>query len=291
MSLPPDTQIAHVRLIVREMQRALAFYRDALGLRLLSGGEGSALLGANTSAPWLIELIALPGAVAKPRRSAGLYHVAIRLPSRAALARLFYRLVALGVPFQGASDHLVSEALYLADPDGNGIELYRDRPRTEWRMDGAQVAMSSDPLDAEALLREGEHEDSTWIGIDPATDIGHVHLHVGSLARAEAFYCGALGFDVMQRSYPGALFVAAGGYHHHIGLNTWAGEGAPPPPDNAVGMRAFAFRVSELGAWNAVIDRLRAAGITVAIETDGRTAVARSSDEMTVEIVYTAPGG
>ncbi len=284
--LPPDTQIAHVRLVVRDMTRALAFYRDALGLRLLAANSESARLAADQGSAMLIELIALPGAVEKPRRSAGLYHVAIRLPDRPSLARLIYRLVALGVRFQGASDHLVSEALYLADPDGNGIELYRDRPRSEWRMDSDGVAMATEPLDTEALLREGAHDYGTWTGIEPATDIGHVHLHVSNLARAEAFYCAALGFDVMQRSYPGALFVAAGGYHHHLGLNVWAGEGVPPPPANAVGLRAFAVRIPDADAWSAALERLRAAGVAVEVQQGGRSAQVMSNDGMMVELVH-----
>lgn len=286
MSLPPDTQIAYVRLVVRDMKRALAFYHDALGLRMLSGNAQQTLLAADSAGSFLIELIANAHAIPQPRRSAGLYHVAIRLPSRAALARTIYRLVALGVRFQGASDHQVSEAVYLADPDGNGLELYRDRPRSEWRMDGAQVTMGSDPLDTEALLREGVHDYGTWTGIEPATDIGHVHLHVSNLARAEAFYCDALGFDVMQRNYPGALFVAAGGYHHHLGLNIWAGEGVPPPPENAVGLRALGIRIPDAGAWSAVLDRLRAAGATVEVGNDGRSAHTFSNDGMRVEVVH-----
>jgi catechol 2,3-dioxygenase len=286
MSLPPDTHIAYVRLVVRDMKRALAFYHDALGLRLLSGNTQQSLLAADSAGSLLIELIANADAIPQPRRSAGLYHVAIRLPNRAALARTVYRLVSLGVRFQGASDHQVSEAVYLADPDGNGLELYRDRPRGEWRMDGAQVTMGSDPLDTEALLREGAHDYGAWTGIDPATDIGHVHLHVSNLARAEAFYCGALGFDVMQRNYPGALFVAAGGYHHHLGLNTWAGEGVPPPPDNAVGLRAFGIRIPDAGGWSAALERLRAGGATVEMGDDQKTAHVRSSDEMRIEITH-----
>lgn len=285
MSLPPDTHIAYVRLVVRDMKRALAFYHDALGLRLLSGNAQQTLLAADSASSFLIELIAHADAIAQPRRSAGLYHVAIRLPNRAALARTVYRLVALGVRFQGASDHQVSEAIYLADPDGNGLELYRDRPRSEWRMDGAQVTMGSDPLDTEALLREGAHDYGTWTGIDPATDIGHVHLHVSNLAHAEAFYCDALGFDVMQRNYPGALFVAAGGYHHHLGLNTWAGEGVPPAPENAVGLRALGVRIPDVTAWSAALERLRAAGAGVTMDAGGRIAHGMSNDGMRVELV------
>jgi catechol 2,3-dioxygenase len=283
--LPPETHIAFVRLVVRDMTRALAFYRDALGLRLVSGNAEHALLSADGTAPYLIELIAMRDAIAQPRHSAGLYHVAIRLPDRTSLARVVYRLVALGVRFQGAADHQVSESVYLADPDGNGLELYRDRPRAEWRMEGATVVLGSDPLDTEALLREGAHEIGAWSGIAHDTDIGHVHLHVSDLALAEAFYCGVLGFDVMQRNYPGALFVAAGGYHHHLGLNTWAGEGVLPPPENAVGLRAFGVCIPDEAGWAAALERLRTAGAAVTLGDDGRSAHTMSNDRMRVEIL------
>jgi catechol 2,3-dioxygenase len=281
--LPADAHIAHAHFIVRDLARALAFYRDAMGFHVIDEDETSARLSANGTAPHHIELTALPNAIAQPQRSTGLYHVAIRLPNRAALARVFYRLAALNWEFQGFSDHQVSEAIYLADVDGNGLELYRDRPRDEWRMDGDQVQMGSERLDAEKLLMEGAHAFEAWQGIDPATDIGHVHLHVSNLAAAEAFYCTALGMSVMQRGYPGALFVAAGGYHHHVGLNTWAGEGAPPPPAHAVGLRSFGVRIPDQAAWQAAIERLQAAGY--AVEIHDTHASVRSNDGLLVELV------
>ncbi|MDX2137298.1 MAG: VOC family protein [Chloroflexota bacterium] len=285
MPLPPDTHIAYARLQVRDLDRALAFYRDALGLRAIDRTGDTARLSATGTAPFLIELIAVPNAIAKPSRSTGLYHVAIRLPDRATLAHTFYRLVSLGVPFQGFADHLVSEALYLPDPDGNGLELYHDRPRDQWRFDGAQVAMSSDPLDVETLLAEGAS--GKWDGIDTRTDIGHVHLHVGDLARAEAFYVDALGMDVMQRSYPGALFVAAGGYHHHLGLNIWAGRNVPSPPANAVGLRAYGIHIPAAADWQAAVERLRASGTAVSESSDGgwRIALAHDGQGNAVEVV------
>ena len=139
----------------------------------------------------------------------------------------------------GAADHLVSEALYLDDPDGLGIEIYRDRPRDTWRdASTGELAMATDPLDLQAIHDEPGAE-ARWTGLAPGTVIGHVHLHVPHLDTAEVFYGGRIGFEPMVRRYPGALFVAAGGYHHHLGLNTWAGVGAPAPPENAVGLRSF----------------------------------------------------
>jgi catechol 2,3-dioxygenase len=290
MSLPAAARIAYARLQVSDLARSLTFYRDLMGLQVLEITADRAALSANGAAPALLELNAVADAQPKPRRSTGLYHVAIRLPNRAALAKLFYRLAWHEVPFDGFSDHKVSEALYLPDPDGNGLELYRDRPRSEWHYDGTQVAMGTEPLDYQKLLREGEHPIESWTGIDPATDIGHVHLHVGDLGRAEVFYADVLGMDVMVRGYPGALFVAAGGYHHHIGLNTWAGVNAPPPPANAVGLRAFGIHIPQHNDWDAVVARLRAAGVAVEerADNDWHIASAYDGEGSMVEVVTAA---
>jgi catechol 2,3-dioxygenase len=196
----------------------------------------------------------------------GLYHFAILVPSRAHLARALRRLVDARTRLQGAADHGVSEAIYLADPDGNGIEIYRDRPRPEWPMTDGQLHMGVDPLDLEALLDESDDRSSA---LGPGTVVGHVHLHVADLAAARRFYVDVLGFAVMQRYGPSALFVSAGGYHHHIGLNTWAGVGAPPPPPGAVGLRHFVVSLPNASALEEVGARLREAAIPV--ETDGET--------------------
>ena len=199
-------------------------------------------------------------AVPKPRRTTGLYHFAILVPSRAALGRSLRRLVDARYPLTGAADHLVSEAIYLDDPDGLGIEIYRDRPRDSWRrLAGGQIAMSTDPLDVQNVLDEPGAE-TAWNGLDAATVMGHVHLHVPHLDTAEQFYCGRIGFDPMLRGYPGALFVSAGGYHHHLGLNTWAGVGAPPPPENAVGLQSFTIESSGVQSQNVRDD---GTGVTV----------------------------
>jgi catechol 2,3-dioxygenase len=188
-----------------------------------------------------------------------LYHFAILVPSRADLARSLRRLVDTDSAMQGAADHGVSEALYLADPDGNGIEVYRDRPRAEWPYVGGALAMGADRLDVDALL--GESPGADGAGLAQGTTIGHVHLHVSRLPEAEHFYVDILGFALMQRYGPSALFVSAGGYHHHIGLNTWAGVGAPPPPPGAIGLRHFVVRLPDAHAASAVVDRLRAATV------------------------------
>lgn len=277
--LAADTHIGYARLRVADLNRSLGFYRDQLGLTEIRRDGDTSYLSADGSEPAIIILTEDPNAPPKPRRSTGLYHVAIRLPSRKALAETFRQLVVKQVPFSGFSDHLVSEALYLPDPDDNGLELYRDRPREEWRMSNGAVAMDTLPLDLDDLL--GEAGDEPYTGIDPATDIGHIHLHVSSLPRAEAFYVDLLGFDAMQRSYPGALFVAAGGYHHHIGLNTWAGT--TPPPADAIGLVAYSVVIPGVEAFAAVVERANEAGIPVT-SRDGRTFVS-DQDGNSIELV------
>lgn len=260
--LPETAHIGYAHLRVTDLERALAFYRDAVGLRELShDGATVTLTGASgANAPAHLILTEQRGARPKPQRSVGLYHVAIRLPNRTALGQLFRRLVLLEVPFGGFSDHGVSEALYLADPDGNGLELYRDRPRADWPFEpgGTMIEMVTKPLDVQRLLYEAEEADAPWQGIADGTDIGHVHLHVSDLKRAEAFYVDLLGFDVMQRTYVGALFVSAGGYHHHVGLNIWAGRAQPPA--DAVGMTSFSVVIPEAKAWETLAERVRASG-------------------------------
>ena len=238
MSLPPDAHIGQVALTVRDLDRSLLFYRDVLGFTE-THREGQRAVLAPPSGRTLIELHERTDAAARPRRSSGLFHFAILVPSRAALGRSLRRLAEKQWPISGAADHLVSEALYLNDPDGLGIEIYRDRPRDTWRhASHGEIAMATDPLDLKGIHDEAG-ADVTWAGLESGTVMGHIHLQVPHLDAAEAFYCDRVGFTPMVRSYPGALFVAAGGYHHHVGLNTWAGSGAPSPPDNAVGLRGF----------------------------------------------------
>jgi len=170
---------------------------------------------------------------------------------------------------QGYADHDVSEAVYLADPDGIGIEVYWDRPRDEWPLRGGQVEMVTEPLDLDRLMRELDTWPGEWDGIDAGTDIGHIHLRVSSLATAEEFYHGVLGFDVMQRDMIGALFLAAGGYHHHIGVNTWASEGGPRPPADAVGLISYGVQLPDAAVLGDVTARLAAAGASMSTEEDG----------------------
>jgi catechol 2,3-dioxygenase len=224
--LPADTHLGRVRLRVAELGRSLAFYRAVLGVEPVPSypeERQGATLAAADGTP-LIELVEKPGAQPVPARGRlGLYHYAILLPDRASLGRFARHLAEGGVP-AGASDHRVSEAFYLQDPDGLGIEVYADRPRREWRYQEGQLAMDTKPLDVGDLMREAGAE--PWSGMPAGTRVGHMHLHVGDLATARRFYQNGLGLEAVVWSYPGALFLSAGGYHHHLGVNTWA-AGAP----------------------------------------------------------------
>jgi catechol 2,3-dioxygenase len=257
-SIDAATAMGPVRLTVADLDRTRAFYERAIGLRPLEGDGEAARLGA-AGTP-LVELVERPDAPPRPRGTTGLFHLALLVPSRSELARALERVARAGRSFTGASDHLVSEALYLLDPEGNGIEIYRDRPREEWRRADGELEMATLPLDLEGLMGElpaaGGDE-----GMPAGTRMGHVHLQVADLGAAEGFYHGLLGFDVTVRGYPGALFVSAGGYHHHIGLNTWAGEGAPPPPSGARGLRRLQIDLAGPGELADVAGRLADAGL------------------------------
>jgi catechol 2,3-dioxygenase len=258
-SIDPGTSMGAVRLTVADAERVRDFYRDAIGLTEREPEDGIVRMGPGESDDVLVELAGAPGAAPRPRGTSGLFHLAILVPSRADLARALQRVAEAGWRLSGASDHLVSEALYLSDPEGNGIELYRDRPRDQWPVRDGQLQMDTLPLDLDGVLGELRREDAT-AAMPAGTRIGHVHLNVGDLLAAESFYSGALGFDVTVRGYPGALFVSAGGYHHHVGLNTWAGEGAPPPPEGSRGLRQFEIRLPGPAELSAEEDRLREAG-------------------------------
>jgi catechol 2,3-dioxygenase len=232
MSLPEATRLRSVGLTVSDLGRSVGFYTDRLGMTVRARAAGTARLGAGGED--LLVLVERPGARHVPGTT-GLFHFAILVPSRDELAAAFRRLVETRTPMQGAADHVVSEALYLADPDGNGIEIYRDRPRSEWRWEGDEIAMATEPLDLEALLDEA----GPWSGLPTGTVLGHVHLRVARIAPAERFYREVVGFERTARFGPSASFLSAGGYHHHVAINTWAGIDAPRPPEDAAGLREF----------------------------------------------------
>jgi catechol 2,3-dioxygenase len=270
MSIDPDTSLGPVSLTVRDLDCTREFYERAVGLRTLDGAGVTRTLGTDDGRS-LVELVGDPDAPARPRGTTGLFHLAILVPDRIELARSLRRLAEAGGRLEGAADHLVSEALYLADPEGNGIEIYRDRPRDEWRRDGDELRMATLPLDLRHVIAELDADEPSW-GLPAGTRIGHVHLNVASLDEAERFYAGLIGFDVTARAYPGALFMSAGGYHHHLGVNTWAGEGAPAPPPGSVGLRHFVVELPGSDELERTVERLRADGADVQ-GTDGSARV------------------
>jgi catechol 2,3-dioxygenase len=246
-TIDPALRIRSVTLQVGELERAVEFYERVLGLALIARDQGEAQLGGDAERPaLLLHEIAAPTPV--PVASTGLYHVAWLHPSRAALAASVRRVAAAGWRFEGAADHGVSEALYLSDPDGLGIELYADRPRERWKRpaDGNGVVMVTQPLNLDDLLAQAPAEPMPAVA--PGTVLGHVHLKVSDVPRANAFYRDALGFEE-QAQMPSAAFLSAGGYHHHVGLNSWQSAGAQGAPDSAPGLRRIEF---ELGGAEAV---------------------------------------
>jgi catechol 2,3-dioxygenase len=266
-TIDPGTTLGAVRLTVSDLDRSRAFYERVIGLRSMEREDGVLALGVADD-PALIELRGDSAASHLNRRAPGLYHLAIVVPTRRDLGFALARLAVARWPLDGASDHLVSEALYLSDPDGNGIEIYRDRPRAEWRHEGGQLQMATMPLDLDDVLSEVRGAPELQEHAPAGTRIGHVHLQVSELAAAEAFYHGVLGFDVMVRGYPGALFVSAGGYHHHIGLNTWHSAGAKPAVPGSVGLRSFTIELPPRGL-AAVVARLEAAGLSLSRDAGG----------------------
>lgn len=256
--LPRATRIGAVRLQIAELERSLAFYEGVLGLRVVERGSGRAVLGPYGEELGLVELVERPGAAPAPHRGRlGLFHFAMLLPDRAALGRFVAHLAAIGAR-AGASDHLVSEALYLQDPDGLGIEVYADRPRSTWEVVDGQLAMDTRPLDIESVVAAAGAV--PWEGMSAGTRVGHVHLHIGDLAAAAEFYHAALGLDQMVWSYPGALFLAAGGYHHHLGLNTWAGPRAVPAGEADARLLEWELVLPSGADADAAAGSLRAAG-------------------------------
>lgn len=255
--LPTSAAIGHVELRVSDRERALAFYRDLLGFRVIDCAGAAVRLSPTGAEPARLVLRTDARFRPRPPRTAGLYHVAILLPSRPALGAALRRLTEARYPLDGGADHLVSEAVYLEDPESNGIELYVDRPRSRWEWEGDQVAMDTLPLDFAGLLALADAEAP---GLPAETRIGHVHLSVGRLDRAEAFYHAGLGMNVTARSYPGALFFAAPGYHHHVGANTWQSRNGPPTPPDCVGLEAFSVEVPSADALTPVAKGLTQGG-------------------------------
>lgn len=257
--LPTGTRLGVVRLQVADLARSLKFYEEILGLRMVHRDDTSATLAAHGDDAALVELRARHGARPMVQRGRlGLYHFAILLPDRASLGRFVRHLGEIGA-HAGAGDHLVSEAMYLQDPDNLGIEVYADRPRESWRRVGRELMMATDPVDVADLLQAAG--DTPWRGMPAGTTIGHVHLHVGDITRSAEFFSETLGFDRMVWHYPGALFLAAGGYHHHLGTNTWAGAGAALPEEDDARLLEWTIELPDMDNLAALEASLKQAGV------------------------------
>jgi catechol 2,3-dioxygenase len=285
--LHPNTGLAHVELQVKDLPNMTAFYGDLMGFQILETTDTITRLSPTGAPPTLLTLVERKDASVQPSTSfaTGLYHTAFRFPDRAALATTLLRILGSGWQLQGASDHHVSEAIYLADPEGNGIEIYRDRPREDWPRLQDSLQMGNAPLDLRKLLEEADQDKAQAGKIDPGTDLGHIHLQVSDLATTHAFYHDLLGMDVMM-ALPTALFMSAGGYHHHVGANTWHSNNAPRRDANATGLRSYAYYIPQDG-WLALVERIRTPLRNVTkIERDGRVGLAtEDQDGIIVELL------
>mgnify|MGYP002223857580 CR=1 FL=1 len=258
----PNTYVGHVNIKVQNLERSLTFYKEVLGFQILEQIDQTVKL--TTDGKTSVLSIEQPkNVVPKQGNTTGLYHFALLLPKRSDLADIVHHFAEIGIRY-GSSDHLVSEALYLSDPDGNGIEIYIDRDPSEWTWSNGEVAMAVDPLNFEDLL--SERNQKSWKGLPVGTVMGHIHLHVSELKKTEQFYSKGLGFEVVNRFGNQALFISTGKYHHQIALNTWAGVGAPTPPLNSVGLESFTIVLADEATRNNVIARLKSIGVSVTEE-------------------------
>ncbi|MEA0553720.1 VOC family protein [Lysinibacillus irui] len=259
----PNTYVTNVELKVSDLQRSLTYYQDVIGFKVLHQESHKATLTADGRTA-LLTIVQPETVEEKQRMTTGLYHFALLLPTRRDLANIITHFHEKGV-YLGASDHAVSEALYLNDPDHNGIEVYVDRPESEWTWYVDQVHMVTEPLNIQSILEEGN---GNWSGLPEGTVMGHIHLSVSNLAETEQFYTNGLGYDIVSRYGTQALFISTGRYHHHIGLNTWHSENAPKLGENQVGLKTFSLRLDNEEQASSMKANLRAMGAPV-IDIDG----------------------
>lgn len=263
MSAAP-MRVGRVQLKVRDLEAVSGFYRNVLGLTVMANDDREATLGTGRTP--LVVLEADADLTPLDRRQAGLFHTAFLMPTRADLARWLGHAAEARVPLQGASDHIVSEAIYLADPEGNGIEVYADRPIARWHGANGDIKMSTDPLDMQDLLAAGEG--AGWTGFPEDGSIGHVHLQVGDTAAADRFYRDVLGFNTTV-DYPGASFYGSGGYHHQLAGNVWNSRGAPQRPKGMAGLDNVEIFVRETADIATIVARADSAGIETTKGAEG----------------------
>jgi catechol 2,3-dioxygenase len=259
-------RIGGTALAVRDLDLVAGYYRALLGLTEIERTADMVRLGAG-GVP-LLTLEHRPGFKPDDPRAAGLYHNAFLMPTRLDLARWIVHIIKHRIPMSGASDHEVSEAIYLDDPEGNGVEVYCDRPASSWRWQDNMVAMVTEALDVDAILQELDETTPPYESAPAGLRVGHIHLHVGDVGKAEEFYGGILGLDVVRRR-GGATFMSSGGYHHHVGANTWRSPGAGSRDLERAGLSWFAFEAADETAYDAFAARLKAAGIPLNESADG----------------------
>lgn len=275
----PNTYVGEVNIKVKNLDYALTFYQNIMGFKLLEKTDQKAVLTTDGKTP-LVTLEQPANVIPKEGRMSGLYHFAILLPSRGDLSVFLRHFLGTGYSL-GAADHYVSEALYITDPDGNGIEVYRDRPSNEWNWKNGLVDMATVELDGNSILAESDAE---WTGLPPGTIMGHIHLHVGDLQKAEEFYTKGLGFTIVSH-YPQAIFLSTGGYHHHIAINTWQGEGAPTPPKNSVGLNWFTLIFPNETALDTAIKQLQQLGYPLKKEEDHYVTSDPSGNQIVLKLI------
>ncbi|RDI45758.1 VOC family protein [Falsibacillus pallidus] len=256
----PNIYPGEIELSVENIDQSTRFYQEIIGLKILQQTEKTAVLTADGQKP-LVRLVQ-PEEIAKRNpSSAGLFHFALLIPDRKSLADVLRHFALAGYPLQGGSDHLVSEAIYLADPDGNGIEIYSDRHPDDWKWENGKVSMDTIQLNVNDLMAKWDGDE--WTGLPEDTIMGHIHLQVSDLNQSEQFYTGLLGFDVVNRYGSQALFISTGKYHHHIGLNTWNSKGAGPQPENKTGLNWYSLIYPSEQERNAAAAKLAAAGYSI----------------------------
>ncbi len=261
---------------------SLSIYSDLIGFKIVDQNDFEAILSSTGVLPYIIKLTEDKSAPVRIKGSTGLFHMAFLFPNRKELARVFMRLFKNNIKFQGFSDHLVSEAIYLSDPDGNGVELYTDKPRDQWQESHGQILMDTLPLDLSKVTSELD-DPEIWNGIHPDTTLGHIHLNVSELKKAEEFYNEILGFRITNTQFPKALFLGAGGYHHHIGSNTWMLDKRAKADENSLGMTSFTIRIPDDNYINLISERAEENKLNVF--SDNKSVLIKDFDNINIRII------
>ncbi|HMQ68196.1 MAG TPA: VOC family protein [Ignavibacteria bacterium] len=266
--IPENTKIQSTDLRVRDLNASVYFYSDLIGFKIIDKNDTEAILSSSGELPYLIRLTEDRSAPVRMKGSTGLYHMAFLFPDRKELARVFMRLFKNNIKFQGFSDHLVSEAVYLSDPDGNGVELYADKPKNQWQESHGQIIMDTLPLDLSIITNELDDPD-VWEGVHPDTTLGHIHLNVSDIRKAEEFYNEIIGFRITNTQFPKALFLGAGGYHHHIGANTWMLDRRAKADESSLGLISYTISIPDKNYANSVYERAEENNMKVDSDENG----------------------